>query len=138
MLDATCDAIVVKNRVAFPREASPRLKKKLAANRPSARRERATVLANVDLPVPAMPLSQKILLQIELEEVVESWDKYDRKATPNVFYPICLEGVLNERYLVSIKSARGRIFHCSFVLRSVFIGYIQACLRHVELHDKLL
>ncbi|KAL4734485.1 kinase-like protein [Aspergillus similis] len=45
--------------------------------------------------------------EIELEEVVEPWDKYDRKATPNVFYPICLGDVLNERYLVEHKIGAG-------------------------------
>lgn len=45
--------------------------------------------------------------EIELEEVVEPWYKYDRKATPNVFYPICLGEVLNERYLVEHKIGAG-------------------------------
>ncbi|GAB1192228.1 hypothetical protein APSETT444_001417 [Aspergillus pseudonomiae] len=41
--------------------------------------------------------------EFELEEVVEPWDKYDPKSTPNVFYPICLGEVLNERYLIEHK-----------------------------------
>ncbi|KAL4816109.1 kinase-like protein [Aspergillus spinulosporus] len=45
--------------------------------------------------------------EIELEEAVEPWDKYDHKTTPNVFYPICLGDVLNERYLVEHKIGAG-------------------------------
>ncbi|KAL4993098.1 kinase-like protein [Aspergillus recurvatus] len=45
--------------------------------------------------------------EIDREEVVEPWNKYDRKGTPNVFYPICLGDVLNERYLVEHKIDAG-------------------------------
>ncbi|KAL4932072.1 kinase-like protein [Aspergillus undulatus] len=45
--------------------------------------------------------------EIDLVEVVEPWSKYDCKATPNVFYPICLGEVLNERYLVEHKIDAG-------------------------------
>jgi hypothetical protein len=38
--------------------AEPRKKKKLVPRRPSLRQARAMVRATVDLPVPAMPLSQ--------------------------------------------------------------------------------
>ncbi|KAJ5434749.1 kinase domain-containing protein [Penicillium cf. griseofulvum] len=45
--------------------------------------------------------------QLDLEELVEPWHKYDIKETPNIFYPICLGEVLNERYLVEHKLGFG-------------------------------
>ncbi|KAJ6138827.1 hypothetical protein N7471_005313 [Penicillium samsonianum] len=44
---------------------------------------------------------------LDLEEVVEPWHKYAIKETPNVFYPIYLGEVLNERYLVEHKVGFG-------------------------------
>lgn len=45
--------------------------------------------------------------EIELDEFAESWEKYDRKVTPSVFYPICLGEILNERYLIEHKLGSG-------------------------------
>ncbi|KAJ5799263.1 kinase domain-containing protein [Penicillium psychrosexuale] len=45
--------------------------------------------------------------EVDLEEVVEPWHKYDMKETPYVFYPICVGEVLNERYLVEHKLGFG-------------------------------
>ncbi|KAK2810060.1 hypothetical protein FQN50_003254 [Emmonsiellopsis sp. PD_5] len=45
--------------------------------------------------------------ELDLEEVVEPWHKYDEKETAHVFYPICLGEVLNERYLVEHKIGSG-------------------------------
>lgn len=38
--------------------------------------------------------------EIDLEEVVEPWHKYNIKETPPVFYPIHVGEVLNARYFV--------------------------------------
>ena len=45
--------------------------------------------------------------ELDLEEVIEPWHKYDIKETPNVFYPICLGEVLNERYLIDHELGSG-------------------------------
>ncbi|OJZ86544.1 hypothetical protein ASPFODRAFT_32782 [Aspergillus luchuensis CBS 106.47] len=45
--------------------------------------------------------------EIELDEFAEPWEKYDRKVTPSVFYPICLGEILNERYLIEHKLGSG-------------------------------
>ncbi|KMP10192.1 hypothetical protein CIHG_10156 [Coccidioides immitis H538.4] len=45
--------------------------------------------------------------ELDLEEVVEPWHKYDIKETPHVFYPIFVGEVLNERYLVEHKIGSG-------------------------------
>lgn len=47
--------------------------------------------------------------EIDLEEIVEPWHKYDMKTTPTpyVFYPICVGEVLDERYLVEHKIGSG-------------------------------
>lgn len=45
--------------------------------------------------------------EVDLEEVVEPWIKYDIKETPQVFYPIRLGEVLNERYLIEHKIGSG-------------------------------
>lgn len=47
--------------------------------------------------------------ELDLEEVVEPWHKYDIKETPHasVFYPICVGEVLHERYLVEHKIGSG-------------------------------
>lgn len=45
--------------------------------------------------------------ELDLEEVVEPWHKYDIKHSPQVFYPIHLGEVLNERYLVEHKLGSG-------------------------------
>jgi hypothetical protein len=45
--------------------------------------------------------------ELDLEEVVEPWLKYDIKETPHVFYPIYVGEVLNERYLVEHKVGSG-------------------------------
>ena len=45
--------------------------------------------------------------EIDLDEVVEPWHKYDINATPRVFYPICLGEVLNDRYLIEHKLGAG-------------------------------
>ncbi|KAJ5715561.1 Protein kinase domain containing protein [Penicillium malachiteum] len=45
--------------------------------------------------------------EVDLEEVVEPWQKYDVKETPRVFYPIHVGKVLNERYLVEHKLGFG-------------------------------
>lgn len=45
--------------------------------------------------------------ELDLEEVVEPWYKYDIKETRYVYYPICLGEVLNERYLVEHKLGFG-------------------------------
>ncbi|EEH02630.1 protein kinase [Histoplasma capsulatum G186AR] len=45
--------------------------------------------------------------ELDLEEIVEPWHKYDMKTTPHVFYPICVGEVLNERYLVEHKIGSG-------------------------------
>jgi hypothetical protein len=41
--------------------------------------------------------------ELDLEEVVEPWHKYDIKEKPNVLYPICLREVLKVRYLIDHK-----------------------------------
>ncbi|CEL04123.1 hypothetical protein ASPCAL05255 [Aspergillus calidoustus] len=43
----------------------------------------------------------------DLEEVVEPWDSYETEGNKNVFYPICLGEVLNDRYLVEHKLGFG-------------------------------
>ncbi|KAE8141648.1 kinase-like protein [Aspergillus pseudotamarii] len=45
--------------------------------------------------------------ELDLEEVVEPWHKYDIKETSHVFYPICLGELLNGRYLVENKMGSG-------------------------------
>ncbi|OJJ30902.1 hypothetical protein ASPWEDRAFT_62274 [Aspergillus wentii DTO 134E9] len=45
--------------------------------------------------------------ELDLEEVVEPWHKYDIKETSRVFYPICVGELLNERYLVEHKIGSG-------------------------------
>ena len=45
--------------------------------------------------------------ELDLEEVVEPWQKYDIKVTPHVFYPIYVGEVLNERYRVEHKVGFG-------------------------------
>ncbi|CDM34297.1 Protein kinase-like domain [Penicillium roqueforti FM164] len=45
--------------------------------------------------------------EVDLEAVVEPWHKYDIKITPEVFDPICLGEVLNERYLIEHKLGFG-------------------------------
>ncbi|EER36760.1 protein kinase [Histoplasma capsulatum H143] len=45
--------------------------------------------------------------ELDLEEIVEPWHKYDMKTTPHVFYPICVGEVLNKRYLVEHKIGSG-------------------------------
>lgn len=45
--------------------------------------------------------------EMDLEEVVEPWDKYDKKNTLYVFYPIRLGDLINERYLVEHKLGSG-------------------------------
>ncbi|KAJ5789064.1 uncharacterized protein N7518_006075 [Penicillium psychrosexuale] len=45
--------------------------------------------------------------ELDLEAISEPWHKYDIKETPNVFYPIYLGEVLNERYLVEHKLGFG-------------------------------
>ncbi|OQD98599.1 hypothetical protein PENVUL_c070G02710 [Penicillium vulpinum] len=45
--------------------------------------------------------------QLDLEELVEPWHKYDITETSNVFYPIDLGELLNERYLVEHKLGFG-------------------------------
>ncbi|KAJ5384136.1 hypothetical protein N7517_002047 [Penicillium concentricum] len=43
----------------------------------------------------------------ELEEAAEPWSIYEIEETPNVFYPIYLGEVLNERYLIEHKLGFG-------------------------------
>ncbi|RHZ70730.1 hypothetical protein CDV55_107255 [Aspergillus turcosus] len=45
--------------------------------------------------------------ELDLEEVVEPWHKYDIKETSHVFYPIRLGEVVHERYLVEHKIGFG-------------------------------
>ncbi|OAX77482.1 hypothetical protein ACJ72_08219 [Emergomyces africanus] len=45
--------------------------------------------------------------ELDLEEVVEPWHKYDIKETPHVFYPIRVGEVLNDRYLIEHKIGSG-------------------------------
>ena len=45
--------------------------------------------------------------ELDLEEVVEPWAKYDINKTPHVFYPVRLGEVLNERYLIEHKIGFG-------------------------------
>ncbi|KAM5433914.1 hypothetical protein MferCBS31731_006921 [Microsporum ferrugineum] len=45
--------------------------------------------------------------ELDLEEVVEPWHKYDDKKTPHVYYPILLGEVINGRYLVEHKVGSG-------------------------------
>ncbi|RHZ45938.1 uncharacterized protein CDV56_104441 [Aspergillus thermomutatus] len=45
--------------------------------------------------------------ELDLEEAVEPWHKYDIKKTSHVSYPICVGEVLNERYLVEHKIGSG-------------------------------
>jgi hypothetical protein len=59
-LDMSWETIVVKNRRAFPRSRSPFLKKKLALSFLLLANNWAAVREIVDLPVPAMPCSQKM------------------------------------------------------------------------------
>ena len=49
--------------------------------------------------------------ELDLEEVVEPWAKYDINKTPHVFYPVRLGEVLNE----ILNRAQNRLwwlFHC--------------------------
>lgn len=41
--------------------------------------------------------------ELDLEELVEPWHRYETEDNQNVLYPICLGEVLNERYLVEHK-----------------------------------
>ncbi|PWY76722.1 kinase domain-containing protein [Aspergillus eucalypticola CBS 122712] len=45
--------------------------------------------------------------EMDLEEVAEPWDRYDKKITSDVFYPIRLGDLINERYLVEHKLGSG-------------------------------
>ncbi|KAJ5921318.1 hypothetical protein N7466_009644 [Penicillium verhagenii] len=45
--------------------------------------------------------------ELDLEELVEPWHRYETKDNENVFYPIYLGEVLNERYLVEHKLGFG-------------------------------
>ncbi|PTU21167.1 hypothetical protein P175DRAFT_0516734 [Aspergillus ochraceoroseus IBT 24754] len=45
--------------------------------------------------------------ELDLEEVVEPWNKYDLKESSRVFYPICVGEVLDERYLIEHKIGSG-------------------------------
>ncbi|KAJ5611893.1 hypothetical protein N7528_008998 [Penicillium herquei] len=45
--------------------------------------------------------------EIDVEEVAEPWQKYDGRETSNVFYPIYIGEVLDERYLVEHKLGFG-------------------------------
>ncbi|OQD61974.1 hypothetical protein PENPOL_c014G08236 [Penicillium polonicum] len=45
--------------------------------------------------------------ETDLEVLVEPWQKYDIKKTQDVFYPVCLGEVLNERYLIEHKLGFG-------------------------------
>ncbi|KAF4250103.1 hypothetical protein CNMCM8980_001962 [Aspergillus fumigatiaffinis] len=59
--------------------------------------------------------------ELDLEEVVEPWRKYDTNGTSHVFYPIYVGEVLNERYLVEHKIRSG--------------GFSTVWMAH-DLHDK--
>lgn len=58
----SCCVNVVNNFVAFPRSASPLLKKKLAPGCLFCLKDKATVRDMVDFPVPAIPFNQKMQL----------------------------------------------------------------------------
>ena len=45
--------------------------------------------------------------EVDLEWIAEPWDKYDKKRTPHVFYPVRLGDLINERYLVEHKLGYG-------------------------------
>ncbi|KAJ5585419.1 uncharacterized protein N7459_005219 [Penicillium hispanicum] len=45
--------------------------------------------------------------ELDLEELVEPWHRYETEDNPNVLYPIRLGEVLNERYLVEHKLGFG-------------------------------
>ncbi|RJE24943.1 STYKc [Aspergillus sclerotialis] len=45
--------------------------------------------------------------ELDLEELVESWHRYDAEDNQNVLYPIFLGEVLNERYLIEHKLGFG-------------------------------
>lgn len=45
--------------------------------------------------------------EMDLKEVLEPWDKSDKRNTPDVFYPIRLGDLINERYLVEHKLGSG-------------------------------
>ncbi|PYH95907.1 hypothetical protein BO71DRAFT_449045 [Aspergillus ellipticus CBS 707.79] len=45
--------------------------------------------------------------ELDLEEVVEPWQKYHIEETPRVFYPVRVGEVLNDRYLVEHKIGAG-------------------------------
>ena len=45
--------------------------------------------------------------ELDLEELVEPWYRYDTEDNQNVLYPICLGEMLNERYLVEHKIGFG-------------------------------
>ncbi|OJI86614.1 hypothetical protein ASPTUDRAFT_53779 [Aspergillus tubingensis CBS 134.48] len=45
--------------------------------------------------------------EMDLEEVAEPWERYDKTRTSDVFYPIRLGDLINERYLVEHKLGSG-------------------------------
>lgn len=45
--------------------------------------------------------------ELDLEEIVEPWQKYSTEETSHVFYPIHVGEVLNERYLIEHKIGFG-------------------------------
>ncbi|KAJ5509041.1 hypothetical protein N7527_011184 [Penicillium freii] len=45
--------------------------------------------------------------ELDLEELVEPWHRYDTDDNQHILYPICLGEVLNERYLVEHKLGFG-------------------------------
>lgn len=58
--------------------------------------------------------------ELDLEDVVEPWPRYDTKQHKHILYPICLGEVLNERYLVEhkIAAAGGSTVWMAFDLQS--------------------
>ncbi|GKZ31873.1 hypothetical protein AbraIFM66950_000784 [Aspergillus brasiliensis] len=45
--------------------------------------------------------------EMDLEEVAEPWEKYDKNRTSDVFYPIRIGDLMNQRYLVEHKLGSG-------------------------------
>ncbi|KAL3448085.1 hypothetical protein BJX65DRAFT_307371 [Aspergillus insuetus] len=43
----------------------------------------------------------------DLEEVTEPWTNYETADNKNIFYPICLGDILNDRYLIEHKLGFG-------------------------------
>lgn len=84
--------------------------------------------------------------EMDLEEVVEPWEKYDKAITPDVFYPIRLGDLINERYLIEHKlgcggfstvwMANDRQNHRDVALKIMFAG--ESGEREIRLQDEIV